>query len=214
MKSLKVPFSSKLGLLSNDQIVEKLLDKAVPQSINQLNWPDLFSFETETSFHIARDEHSLFIYYTAHDTYLKAVCSEDLQPVWKDSCVEFFVQIPGENHYFNFEFNCIGVCLAAKRESRSQFSYLTENELNQIKRTSNLTAAPFEEKEGDFNWNLLVSIPFSLIGLDGANLHEKIRANFYKCGDETSVPHYLSWSPIETPTPDYHRPEFFGEIYF
>lgn len=68
--------------------------------------------------------------------------------------------------------------------------------------------------EGLFAWNLLVAIPFELIGLDGNNLPEKLYANFYKCADGTSLPHYLSWSPIETEKPDFHRPDFFGEIYF
>ena len=29
-----------------------------------------------------------------------------------------------------------------------------------------------------------------------------------------SLPHYLSWMPIDTPKPDFHRPEFFGKINF
>ena len=37
-------------------------------------------------------------------------------------------------------------------------------------------------------------------------------ANFYKCGDETETVHYGCWSPIETPEPDFHRPEYFGRI--
>jgi hypothetical protein len=39
---------------------------------------------------------------------------------------------------------------------------------------------------------------------------KKIKANFYKCGDKTEEPHYLSWSPIDTPEPDFHVPSFFG----
>ena len=54
--------------------------------------------------------------------------------------------------------------------------------------------------------------PSHLIGLDPANLPHSIRANFYKCGDKTAHPHYLSWSPIDTPKPDFHRPDFFGEL--
>jgi hypothetical protein len=42
---------------------------------------------------------------------------------------------------------------------------------------------------------------------------ESLRANFYKWGDGTSVPHYLTWSHIVTETPDFHRPEFFGELF-
>ena len=30
--------------------------------------------------------------------------------------------------------------------------------------------------------------------------------------DKTAHPHYLSWSPIGTEKPDFHRPEFFGEL--
>jgi hypothetical protein len=39
-----------------------------------------------------------------------------------------------------------------------------------------------------------------------------LRANFYKCGDELQVPHFLSWNPIGVETPDFHRPEFFGKL--
>jgi len=40
------------------------------------------------------------------------------------------------------------------------------------------------------------------------------KANFYKCGDETAVPHYGAWSPPLAPTPDFHRPDSFGSIVF
>ena len=37
-----------------------------------------------------------------------------------------------------------------------------------------------------------------------------LRANFYKCGDLLSKPHFLSWQPITLPKPDFHQPSFFG----
>jgi len=40
------------------------------------------------------------------------------------------------------------------------------------------------------------------------------KANFFKCGDDTQQPHFLSWQPIDTPRPDFHRPEFFGFLQF
>jgi hypothetical protein len=52
------------------------------------------------------------------------------------------------------------------------------------------------------------------MGLDAKNLPEKIRGNFYKCADDTEMPHFVSWSPIHLPTPNFHCPDFFGEIYF
>ena len=51
------------------------------------------------------------------------------------------------------------------------------------------------------------------MGLDPDNLPEKIMGNFYKCADDTEFPHFVSWSPIDLPSPNFHCPEFFGEIY-
>jgi hypothetical protein len=50
----------------------------------------------------------------------------------------------------------------------------------------------------------------ALTSLDGV----AAAANFYKVGSGLSVPHYLTWNPVGTPAPDYHRPEFFGEVLF
>jgi len=40
------------------------------------------------------------------------------------------------------------------------------------------------------------------------------RANFYKCGDKLTVPHYVTWNPVGTENPDYHQPEHFGLLKF
>ena len=71
---------------------------------------------------------------------------------------------------------------------------------------------PQEYAGGIWDWRVTVLIPFELVGADPENLPEKLRANFYKCGDKTAHPHFLSWNPVGTPSPDFHRPEFFGEL--
>ena len=53
-----------------------------------------------------------------------------------------------------------------------------------------------------------------LIGIDSDNLPKSIKANFFKCADGTPHIHFLSWNPIGTPSPDFHRPAFFGELFF
>ena len=83
-----------------------------------------------------------------------------------------------------------------------------------IKRYASAGNKPFREMEGLFSWELLVAIPFDLVGLDGEHLPEAVAANFYKCADGSSLPHYLSWSPIPVEKPDFHRPEYFGELRF
>ncbi|MDA0991466.1 MAG: carbohydrate-binding family 9-like protein, partial [Verrucomicrobia bacterium] len=40
------------------------------------------------------------------------------------------------------------------------------------------------------------------------------RSNLYKCGDATSHPHWLTWSPIDRPKPDFHVPDQFGTLTF
>lgn len=71
---------------------------------------------------------------------------------------------------------------------------------------------PFRELEGLFSWNLLAVIPLDLIGVRYDGEPVEMRGNFYKCASATSQPHFLSWSPIASPAPDFHRPEFFGKL--
>ena len=63
---------------------------------------------------------------------------------------------------------------------------------------------------------MTVVIPASILVKDeGIQLKGlETRANFYKCGDQTSKRHYLSWNPVSTAKPDYHRPEHFGSLIF
>jgi len=37
------------------------------------------------------------------------------------------------------------------------------------------------------------------------------RANFYKCADDSSHPHWMSWNPVGDPL-SFHRPERFGVL--
>lgn len=183
------------------------------EQIDTVNWPDSYSVRPDARFNIARSSKAFFIHFVVNEKQIKAIYSKDQDPVWQDSCVEFFCQVPGSKTYFNFEFNCIGTCLATERKSRTEdVNPLSVEKMSQIKRYASLGNEPFEEKKGNFDWTLTVEIPFRLLGIDPDNLPEIIRANFYKCGDETSVPHYVSWSPIEVENPDFHRPEFFGEL--
>jgi hypothetical protein len=41
---------------------------------------------------------------------------------------------------------------------------------------------------------------------------KRMKGNFQKCGDKTKFPHYGSWNRIDTPEPDFHRPEYFGDL--
>lgn len=87
----------------------------------------------------------------------------------------------------------------------------------------------------DFNWGVYIQIPLaflaqfwpSMLGVPETSTSsfesskaklqafyagQILKANFYKCGDRCRSPHFLSWCAIQSPQPDFHRPEDFGYL--
>ena len=211
MKKLKVPFLAELDTMDLSSVGPLLESKAQREYIDVINWEE-YPYKPVVAFDIARTNTNLYIRYFVKGYSLKAIHSEDNSAVHTDSCVEFFMKTLGGEEYMNFEFNCIGTCDAAHRKSREVKRSLSPNEYASIRRYSSIEREPFPEKTGVFSWEIVVSIPFILMGLTPGSLPEKILGNFYKCADDTEFPHFLSWNPINVATPDFHRPEFFGEI--
>ena len=211
MKKLKVPYLETLDVLDLSS-VGFLMEKAQRESIDVINWEE-YSYKPIVAFDIARSKVNLYIRYFVKGNSLKALYETDGSPVYQDSCVEFFMKRVNDPNYYNFEFNCIGTCDAARRTSRDIKTSLSQDEYKSIQRLPSLKRQSFAEKKGIYSWSLIVVIPFKLMGLDPENLPEKILGNFYKCADDTEYPHFVSWSPIDLPEPNFHCPEFFGEIY-
>ena len=212
MKNLKVPYVPALDGLALRDVADRMETDALRSYVNVINWSK-YAYKPIVVFDIARGEKEIYIHYFVRGLSLRAMASADGEFLHTDSCVEFFVRPENELSYANFEFSCTGVCLAARGNGRHGRTPLTSDEYKRIRRYSTVPKEVFAEKTGIHAWELTVAIPFELIGLDAANLPEKIRGNFYKCADDTAHPHYLTWSPIHLPSPDYHCPEYFGEIY-
>lgn len=215
MKKLEIPLIQELNNTTVDMAGDILDESGFQSAIEILNWPDQYSYKPITSFLIGRSSDAVFIKYNVKGTMLKAVYTEDQAHVHEDSCVEFFCMPEGAEKYTNFEFNCIGTCSASSRKGRSEDVVPFPKEaMASIERYPSIGNKPFTEMEGMFEWDLTVKIPMKLMGIDPENLPEKIRGNFYKCADDTESMHFVSWAPIHTENPDFHRPEFFGELYF
>lgn len=183
--------------------------------IKSVNWHDQFPYCPDSEFIIARSVDSLYIKFKISEYNLRALYVNDQDPVWEDSCVEFFCKKPLSDTYMNFEFNCIGTCIATTRKGRDKNVVpFSENQMKQIDRFPLLYRQAFREKEGPGYWELTVRIPFELMEIDPTDLPEMLLGNFYKCADGTSTPHYVSWNPISTNIPDFHCPEFFGKLSF
>lgn len=214
IKQLTMSYYPQLDNMNLEDVSNFLEQEEEKHHIKCRNWVEKFHFHPLTAFTIAYSDKYIYVDFYVRGNYLRAVNYTNNSPVAEDSCVEFFLSVPGSKEYWNFEFNCIGTVNASHRETRENPTRLTDQEISLIKRYASCGTRPFEEMVGNFSWNLIVAIPFSLIGIDCNNIPNMIRGNFYKCGSKTSAPHLLSWSPIIYPKPDFHRPEFFGELFF
>ena len=212
-KTLLIPRIETLdNLCDSDAIINILDERGARKSVDCLNWAATYPYRPLTTFAVAHSGTRLYVDFLVRANYLRAENSADQSPVSEDSCVEVFLQPEEGGEYWNFEFNCIGAINASHRLVRPEPTRLTTQELAQVVRHASCGNRPFKEVEGLFTWNLLVIIPFSLIGMEPPAPGTTMRGNFYKCASATSQPHFLSWNPIETPKPDFHRPEFFGQL--
>ncbi len=212
MKSLKVPFVD----FENKDLDSALELCGARFDVDQVNWPGEWPYAPICCGRIARSQDALIVDFRVSGLDLRAVNLEDNGHQWEDSCVEVFIQDPDGKSYYNFEINALGKILACSGASRRSRVPRPADEMKEILRfaqndSGSQNNGPIEQ-EGLHNWRVGIVIPFELIGVDPEKLPEKIRANFYKCGDKTAHPHFLSWSPIKTDKPDFHRPEFFGEL--
>ena len=182
--------------------------------IDQVNWPESFPEKPEVSVEVSNDHEALYLHYRVKGEQLRAVTTEDQGPVWEDSCVEFFCQVPGDKHYCNFECNCIGSIVGSRRLGRAEEVVpFSPDEMGTIERKCTFPREAFEEKDGLFAWEVELRIPLRLIFREKKPAFpQTLKANFYKCADKTKKPHFVSWQPIDLPKPDFHCPQFFGEI--
>lgn len=211
MRTLSIPYIPRLDERPTWETVEPILDQyAAKAPVATINWPE-YPERPEVEALIARSSHSLFLKFDVTEQSVRGTYTDDGSPVYQDSCVEFFVRHPDDRRYLNFEFNCLGTCDAARRQSRELAAPFAPTEYQRIRRHASLGRTPVAIDDKATSWRLLIEIPFELMDLDGQALPSALRVNFYKCGDLTKRPHFLSWNPIELPTPNFHCPEYFGE---
>ena len=202
-------FMRNIERLTDAEIMPVMRDWLVSCPIACVDWPE-YPYAPKVSFRVAHSDECLAVMFEVEEEHVRAVTTEDNGPVWEDSCVEFFVADPVGGGYFNFEINCIGTALAAHRYSRNDARHFDEARMSRIRRITSLPHASIDVRGEGQRWWLVEVIPFELLGLGEAP--RRLKANFYKCGDKCARPHFLSWAPVRTPQPDFHRPEFFGEI--
>ncbi|MBN2864318.1 MAG: hypothetical protein JXN62_14210 [Bacteroidales bacterium] len=199
----------------NFDSAEQLLEQhTVSNPVQRLNWEE-FNYLPEVNFRIGHSGNEIWLKYYVKEKHIRALETRSNGDVYKDSCVEFFLSFDGIN-YYNFEFNCIGTIHLGWGPGRHNRKFVDPSIINKIKVRSSLGNNVLEERSGKFKWEIMLQIPLECLAFTSLYTLKGLEAkgNFYKCGDETPEPHFVTWNPVKTEKPDYHRPEYFGDIYF
>ncbi|PUZ25650.1 hypothetical protein DCC81_15375 [Chitinophaga parva] len=185
------------------------------QPISQEPWPAFRDARASAAFSIAYDATGIHLYFVVCEPFLRASKRPPNAEVHHDNCVEFFIALDNTGGYYNFEFNCMGSIKAAYGPNRHQRSFLPETVLRGISDQLSISLHNLAEHRYP-RWEICAVIP-----LDAFVHHPQLQlpglqctANFAKCGDELPEPHFKSWMPIQSATPDFHQPEAFGSIVF
>lgn len=207
MKNMNAHYLPEADGLSGRELQNLVAEAVVAHPVSCVNWSE-YPYAPNVSVRVAFTDMALVVMFEVDEENVRAVSTESNGPVWEDSCVEVFLSDPAGEGYFNFEINCIGTKLAAHRKSRTDAEHFSAEKMDRILCHSSLPHEVIDSDGG--SWSLVEVIPFELLGLNAAPA--SLKMNFYKCGDKCRTPHFLSWSPIDLPSPDFHCPQFFGEV--
>lgn len=165
---------------------------------------------------------AIHIQFRVEDRYVRAIAQQHQGMVWRDSCVEFFFSPTPETDrgYFNLEMNCGGTMLLHYRGATPESRRPIANEdLEQIRIRTSLPRIIDPQIDEPVAWTLACRLPLLLIRqycpeatMPGPGV--RWRANFYKCAEHVSHPHWITWAPVDFPKPNFHLPQFFGHLIF
>jgi len=166
------------------------------------------------------DDRALYVQFVCEDRHIFAQVTELNGPVCEDSCVELFAmpQPDRQANYFNLEMNCCGVFLLGWGPGRGGRRRVTPELAERFQVATSVPGPTKAEAADDDGWWAVAALPWDVLGaftdlaLPPA-AGDVWRANLYRCGG-ASEPQFACWNPIEAPQPDFHRPEYFGELRF
>ncbi len=171
-----------------------------------------------TQIKLCASNENLFIHIVADDKHSFAKQTQlNHMLVCEDSCVEFFFSPSGKlgSNYVNVEVNCCGTLHLAYGPDRDNRQFINLDAASLISVSTSIISPVKLEKPNDQEWHVEITLPFAAIeALTGEPVNkDKWYGNFYRCGGRVE-PQYAVWKSIDVAEPDYHRPEYFGELVF
>ncbi len=175
----------------------------------------------KTQAKLLYDDNYIYVIFRVEDKYVRAAAKGYQGSVYLDSCAEFFFTPAADisQGYFNIEMNCGGTMLFMHQIVRGKDRIpVSDKDCDKIKIYHSEPKIVEPEKPQPTVWIIEYRVPFAVLEKYAPVTRPasgvEWRANFYKCADKTSHPHWLSWSVIDLPRADFHRPEFFGILAF
>jgi hypothetical protein len=206
-----IPYLNSFDDLHSVEAISKALNVHERRAIAHAPWANGGDMP-KASFALAYSNHEIYLKYYVTEQTLKAEYSRFNDPVFEDSCVEFFIAFDKDASYYNLEFNCMGTCRAQFGSHKTGRAFIPGNLLKTIRHQTRVKNGD----QGNIQWELTLCIPKKIFKYHPALSLEKSKArvNFYKCGDGLPEPHFLCWNKVEAQTPEFHLSRFFKEVTF
>jgi hypothetical protein len=155
------------------------------------------------------EENGLYVHLFCDEKHPVSVETKPDGMVWLDSCMEFFFSLHDagveDNRFVNFECNSLGV-------SYIGFGIVGDRV---FLRDIGVERFPVQVSIEEDGWHVFTFIPEGdlkkMFDLTDVNEGTVMTGNFNKCDENANAP-FGTWSPVYTPQPDFHRPDFFGRI--
>lgn len=167
------------------------------------------------------DYNNVYVIFRVMDAHVaaRARCYQD--HVCNDSCVEFFFT-PGTDPtegYFNIETNCGGTMLFSHQYGRDDRCVPVDwTHARRMNVAHTMPPRVDPEVHEPAIWVVEYRVPIDILSYYAPTTRPspgvRWRANFYKCADASEHPHWLTWSRVELPEPDFHQSGFFGTLEF
>lgn len=177
------------------------------------HWEAPIPYRPKTFAKLYVFENSLCAELKCYEENPKAVFTKRDEPIWCDSCLEFFVKpFLFKDEYINIETNANGVFLSEIGKGKTDRVY--------IKLFTDLapdvSAFKSEDADGRF-WSVKIRLTADFLSSVYQINSEEVRfdnvfCNFYKCGDECETPHYIAFNPVTTLPPGFHNPDCFAKF--
>ncbi len=224
-KAMKTDSVYTMSRLNGPMVIDGNWDKTEWKNIEALNIKNQMGekplFTPEVQAKMMYDDENLYVIFRVMDRYVHCLVTDIDGPVYEESAVEFFFspdpQFP--ERYFNLEINCGGTPLMRYNDfSKKQQVPLRVEDIKKVEIAHSLPQVVDPEIDEPVTWTLEYRIPLDILSRYSKILKPKPgtewRANLYKIAEKGTNVHFLTWSPVNNPVPNFHLPQFFGIIKF